>query len=82
MEFAQMNVANSAEMIHAIVKNFDASFSCNIRNSILDYGAFSKLIFSSGREGTEGMLTNDNIRQEKLITKHIQNGGGDGEGVL
>ena len=25
--------------------------------------------------------TNANIRQEKLITKYIQNGGGDGEGV-
>ena len=56
MEFAPRNVANSAEMIHAIIYNFAASLSCNIRHPILDNGAFSKPIFSTG-EGTERMLT-------------------------
>ena len=57
MEFAPRNVANSAEMIHAIIYNFAASLSCNIRQTILDNGAFSKPSFSSGEEGTERMLT-------------------------
>ena len=35
---------------------FAASFSCNIRDPILDNGAFSKPSFSSGEEGTERML--------------------------
>ena len=46
-------MANLAEMINAIsafIKAFDASFSLNIRNSILDNGAFSKPIFSSEEE--------------------------------
>ena len=62
MEFAPMNVANSAEMIHAI-KNFAASFSGNIRNSILDNGTFSKPIFFFRKSRS---TTNANIRQEKL----------------
>ena len=50
MKFERSNVANLEEMINAIsafIKTFDPSFSWNIRDSILDNGAFSKPIFSS-----------------------------------
>ena len=84
MEFARRNVANSAEMIHAIIYNFAASLSCNIRQTVLDNGAFSKPSFSSGelrRNRANVDTTNAKIRQEKLKTKDIQNEEGNGEGT-
>ena len=49
MKFERRNVAYSGEMINAI-SAFIKAFSWNIKNSIIDNGAFSKPIFSSEEE--------------------------------
>ena len=57
----------------SFIYNFDASFICNIRNSIFDNGAFFKahLFFRKRRNRGSYVDTNANLRREKLKTKDI-----------